>query len=921
MNMLLGIFALIVKTSHGIYRVLLLGILGTGFCLAAEPVRNVRIVDYGADMGSGEIMYRGKSPERKIPYASDMGGSSRHSAGITFVSAWPYSFDIPLNPPGLRYDTTQKNAILYGGLVTLTINNPDRGLSEGHLNANHEFRDDYNFMALQGGKFKPGEEIEAYAFWFWKKNDFLNGGDKHSVSFNADSRIAVHVSRYWGGVHAGRWVVQDAGKFYVSEKTFGSIYKMFTEEDKENPIVHHTQVLMPTSTKWAVWEPKEPYGLTFDHTKASFQEHSFKDIAAVGFLLTRELSPAVKAVPGGLSPNQPIAVKWYAFRCDAVVGDGNIPSTVLPMVQVERSKLLIGKTEVSFLQWEKIRRSAVTNQYCRDLGDLGYTFQGDGSIGSMRIGDISHRPDEPVTDITWLDAVAWCNALSEFEGYEPVYYTDDKMSDVFRRTFNRDQLASKPPIIYWKQNATGYRLPTQSEWQSVAVEGGKPFDANPGWTAANGEGTTHPVGTRDPGPHGLFDLNGNVWEYVWPDSTEQVDPNSMVSVTVLGGDFHSPADPGNTNPGFQVETPFASGSYNIGFRVVLGPTGTPKKAIGAIPTWTIARDQVVATGSEANLEAIKHFAKKHLPTVTVPNAGLANASDFVDPLQIQERNKAFGKAQDDKFLGKLVGDEMPNNGKPVVRMPYPLDFSKTEIPYSVWNRVRGWALSKGYRFNYPGDIGSMRISRNPSESFTPDEPVTFVSWYDAVAWCNALSELMGERPSYYVDSDKKGVLREVLPFRLETYTGPGYPNPVWKKSTRPGEKYDTALNMIVFFDPLAGGYRLPMYDEFRIADGSQPANSEDTEWTEVNSGGRTHPVGTKAPQDNGLQDMKGNVLEWGWDQDNSHLNSMVDYRVNGIGYFFEKPEIVKNYAKGYYKEYTGSARSLIGFRVAKGKPE
>jgi formylglycine-generating enzyme required for sulfatase activity len=717
--------------------------------------------------------------------------------------------------------------------------------------------------------------------------------------------------------------VQDGGNFYVSEKTFGDTYRQFTHEDKENPITRHTHALKPTDSKWAFWEPKEPYGLTFDHTKASFQDHDFKDVTAVGFLVTRELCPAVKAVPGGLSANQPIAVKWYAFRCDAVVGDGHLPSALLPTVEVGNPVLRFGKTEVTFAQWEKVRRIAVTNQYGRNLGDLGYTFQGDGSMGSMRVGDVPHRPDEPVTDVTWLDAVAWCNALSEFEGYEPAYYTDTEMTNVFRRTFNRDQLDSKPPVVFWKTDASGYRLPTQSEWQGAALDGVKPFDANPGWTAVNSAGTTHPAGSQKPGPQGLCDIQGNVWEYVWPDGDESVDPNAIAVITALGGDFLSPADPLKFNPGFQAETPFDAGSFNIGFRVARGPSVPAQTTAAKVPVWTIQRSQTIATGSAADPQTIKDFVLKHLAMVSVAGAGLANTQDFVDPLQIQERNKGIAKAQDDKFLGKSDGTTAPVIGDPQVltRTPYSLDISKTEIPYNVWNRVRGWASSKGYRFNYPGDIGSMRNATSPKDSFAPDEPVTFVSWYDAVAWSNALSELMGVPPSYYSDADKKTVLREVSPFRLETYTGAGYPNPPWKRNLKAGEKPDTALNMIVFFDPAAGGFRLPMYDEFRIADGAPQGDSGDTEWTGENSGGRTHPVGSKPPGPNGLQDMKGNVLEWGWDQDASHLNSMVDYRVNGAGYFFEKLEAIKNNAKGFHKEYTGAARSIIGFRVAKGKPE
>jgi len=410
----------------------------------------------------------------------------------------------------------------------------------------------------------------------------------------------------------------------------------------------------------------------------------------------------------------------------------------------------------------------------------------------------------PVVLVTWNDAAQFCNWLSLKEGLDQVYRADRKKSNYYFADFSKN----------------GYRLPTEAEWEWAARGGvlsarstwsGSDSAAEAGWTMENSNASTHPVGTKKPNELGIYDMSGNAIEWC-NDWFEEYSADGAEGVAAV--------DP--TGPASGEEKVLRGGSWRDEeiYAIIIDRTQCPPDYGFNDLGFRVVRAS--GPGTDKPLPAATTTTTTTLPPKPVIPKGLVEMVPVVGG----------------SFM--MGYDSGPGEARPAHKVTLTsFHIAKYEVTVG---QFRKFAEVAGYVTDAERDKGAYIYDsikwvvepdanwRLPHIPQTSSHPVVHITWWDAVNFCNALSDAEGLERVYEIE-------------------GHGVSGDLWKN-----------------------GYRLPTEAEWEYAarggnlsNNTTYAGSNDAAtvaWFKRHYSEGTCPVGQKKPNELGLYDMSGNVWEW-----------------------------------------------------------
>jgi formylglycine-generating enzyme len=362
-----------------------------------------------------------------------------------------------------------------------------------------------------------------------------------------------------------------------------------------NSVNHHYWVDFGSS-------PYGPWTNAAELTVSDSAESVTCSVAVVGQIgYFRASTVITSAVPEGM-----VWVPLGTFLMGDSTGDGNEGER--PVHPVEISTFCIDTHEVSEKLWNEVYHWATNSRF--EVTNATAVVTNDYAFANPGRAKASSETNHPIYAVNWYDCVKWCNARTAWFNYSvgtnaltPAYHTSSNLTSEYR-TGQVDQLYVDP-------DASGYRLPTEAEWE-MAARGSLATNRFP-WgmlinldyanyysngAASHGydsstnqfpmyhpdykigaEPYTCPVGDLPADGYGLHNMVGNVWEWCWDwhadgyyDVSPDTDPTGPdlgdfgTNRVIRGGSWRDEAE--------QCRVSFRGANtpdtiYYIGFRTVL----------------------------------------------------------------------------------------------------------------------------------------------------------------------------------------------------------------------------------------------------------------------------------------------------------------------------------------------------------------
>jgi formylglycine-generating enzyme required for sulfatase activity len=218
-----------------------------------------------------------------------------------------------------------------------------------------------------------------------------------------------------------------------------------------------------------------------------------------------------------------------------------------------------------------------------------------------------------------------------------------------------------------------------------------------------------------------------------------------------------------------------------------------------------------------------------------------------------------------------------NNPKRLVSIDRSFLLGETEVTQEIFEKVMGLNPSRFKGKKYPN---------------SNKRPVENVTWYDAVMFCNKLSERCKKNPYYNILNVEYGQKKE-------------------SKNIK---------RAIVTTNPRSNGFRLPLEKEWEFsakagtnnkwAGTNDPNRLGEIAWFKDNSEKQTHPVKGKRPNEWGFYDMSGNVLEWCWDE----YKKSSPFCVLRVGSWYNNEAQLHSAFRAF--GLPSSQDSVLGFRIS-----